>query len=277
MNLVMCSVWLCCFNILQIQLRRTACLRSTEIVMFVSSGPSTTCLLHAWNHDCMQDKTECSFCQMLSSLFLVSQQCVWALKLTRCLTNNMHCVLTSLTLTQRREQTLKNPSKDLMFVIFPWTSSLITSPATHHLWLLTPLNISACDQDHCLWTKPMANALNVQAYLSNWCTDLETQFACRLRRSFVRSVKCVFLPHANALTFRGGLHTWWGDVINMADCTLWSIWWRLSRHSGVSFKRKVLILALTAVLDLSVSKFSLSSVWIAMATAMCVGQIHWII
>lgn len=63
----------------------------------------------------------------------------------------------------RREQTFKNPSQDLGFVIFSGTSSLITSAIRHRLWLLLTSALNF-DQIHCLATKLRANSTNVQTY-----------------------------------------------------------------------------------------------------------------
>lgn len=138
------------------------------LYVFVSSGLRTACLLHAWHHYCTQDMTDCSFCQVHTSAFPVPQQCacIFKLTVTLCSTSNAHSVMTLLTVTPssaRREQTFKNPSQDLGFVIFSGTSSLITSAIRHRLWLLLTSALNF-DQIHCLATKLRANSTNVQTY-----------------------------------------------------------------------------------------------------------------
>lgn len=76
--------------------------------------------------------------------------------------NNVRSLMPSQTVMLRsasRGQTFKNSSKDLMFVVFPSTSSLVPSWIIQHLRLLPSLKVSA---KHCLRSNALFSQPNQQ-------------------------------------------------------------------------------------------------------------------
>lgn len=60
-------------------------------------------------------------------------------------THTLTTLLAAAPTSARREQTFKNPSQDVGFVIFPGASWLITSDIRRHLWLLLCLSSSCVE------------------------------------------------------------------------------------------------------------------------------------
>lgn len=143
------------------------------------------------------------------------------------------------------EQTFEKPSQESVFGIVPRVSSPITAAIRLHLWLLS---------SNTLFSDKTEGKFNQCADLfiklvhrpgKAVCLSSETQRPCDQW-----SVSLFLMQMHSAC--KGELLMMWAGI-NMADCTLGSAPRRLTRHSGVTFNGKVLILA-PAARDLRADK-----------------------